>query len=164
MNLRIVVVLVLLVLSVFLSCCKAQSKRGEESIKQRAASERTPQDTQEIARKELEKRWVSFTEDALFTYVKRGENDIVMLLLSAGMNPNASSKGGATALMEAGSLGNVDTLKILLDAGAAVDAEDTYGRTALVFAVQDGFHTEAVKTLLENGLCLKMEPIQMRKL
>jgi len=71
--------------------------------------------------------------------------------LKAGANPNAATRGGETALMTASRTGSVDTVRILLDQGAAVDAkEDTRGQTALMWAI-DEKHSAVVKLLIDRG-------------
>ena len=46
--------------------------------------------------------------------------------------------------------GEADGLKVLLDAGADVDAKDRYGQTALMLAARGG-HLSAVRVLLEHS-------------
>ena len=55
-----------------------------------------------------------------------------------------------SALIYAASAGHVDTVRVLLEAGALVDAKDRDGRTALICAALRG-HTDVVETLLDKG-------------
>src|SRR5256885_6407516 len=57
---------------------------------------------------------------------------LVKRLLSAGANPNTENVAGATALMWAAP--DVDTMQLLLDAGADVNARSDDRRTPLVVA------------------------------
>ncbi len=60
------------------------------------------------------------------------------------------TSSGMTPLIEAANHGNVDAVKSLLAAGANVNAEDDYGRSALNCASEGGY-TEVVKVLLAAG-------------
>ena len=51
---------------------------------------------------------------------------------------------------EAISSGNTERVKILLDAGADINALDRYGQTALMRAAHQG-HTEVVRLLAQRG-------------
>ena len=76
-------------------------------------------------------------------------------LLKHGANVNALGPGEVTILMAASmpmndNAENVDMVKVLLDHGADVNAQDSLGNTALTLAVNYG-HAEIVKVLLDNG-------------
>jgi ankyrin repeat protein len=58
--------------------------------------------------------------------------------------------GLRVGLREAALLGETETIRALLDGGAAVDDADSKGRTALGLAVQAG-HGEAARLLLDRG-------------
>jgi ankyrin repeat protein len=76
---------------------------------------------------------------------------VVEKLLNAGANPNASLPSGETVLMSASFAGNVDTVKVLLDRGAGVNAKEAAkGQTALMWAASQG-HREVVRVLLDHG-------------
>jgi ankyrin repeat protein len=59
-------------------------------------------------------------------------------------------KGGYTALMAASEYGHREIVKLLIEAGADVNAADWYGRTALGWALRGG-HTDIVNLLKEAG-------------
>jgi ankyrin repeat protein len=93
-----------------------------------------------------------------------GNTDLVRLFLSKGAQVNAVSAannvvkngpiafGKATALHMAAAGGSVDVARVLLDAGAAVDARDVRGVTPLTFAVAtDRPQAGLVRLLIERG-------------
>jgi hypothetical protein len=72
-------------------------------------------------------------------------------LIAAGMDVNAvDSENNATALMEAAGNGNQEMVKVLLSAGADVNARSKNGRTA-VLNVQEDTTAEIVWTLVAAG-------------
>ena len=72
------------------------------------------------------------------------------LYSEAGYGINVTSKGGFTALMFAAQQGNVDSARILLDAGADVNERNPDHGNALVIAAASG-HEVLALFLLENG-------------
>ena len=91
----------------------------------------------------------------LLKAVQAGDAVEVTALLGQGANPNArqpKKEGGFTALMLAGIGGNPDIVRALLDKGAAVNAKDEFGGTALLHSLGKGKgHVEVVRLLLEKG-------------
>ncbi|XP_029981407.1 ankyrin repeat domain-containing protein 50 [Sphaeramia orbicularis] len=88
-----------------------------------------------------------------------GHDDIVELLLEAGAdvdetagpNGNVSAAAAVTPLLAAAAMGQIKTVSRLLFWGAAVDAIDCEGRTALCLAAARG-SVEVVRALLDRGL------------
>lgn len=76
----------------------------------------------------------------------------VAALLRAGAHPEAADAEGTTPLYAAAVQGSADTLRLLLEAGAAPDRESGYGAegTPLCAAACWG-HEEAVRELLTHG-------------
>jgi ankyrin repeat protein len=74
---------------------------------------------------------------------------VVKALLGHGANVNAKGPFGVTALMSATS-SSLETLGLLLNAGAIVDAVDDDRATALMYAASRG-RTATVKFLLDHG-------------
>eukprot|EP00118_Oscarella_pearsei_P010653 m.66547 g.66547 ORF g.66547 m.66547 type:complete len:641 (+) comp35393_c0_seq2:388-2310(+) len=63
---------------------------------------------------------------------------------------DCTDANGNTPLSESASGGNVDTVRLLIDKRANINAKGNYGRTPLYRAAFAG-HLESVKVLLENG-------------
>lgn len=73
-------------------------------------------------------------------------------LLQRPMDPNLVDQHGLTALHNAAKYGNLQMVKLLLEAGAKKDAPDTgvQGRTPLHCAAENG-HLDVVRLLVEAG-------------
>ncbi|XP_071763706.2 uncharacterized protein ankrd50l [Centroberyx gerrardi] len=88
-----------------------------------------------------------------------GHEDIVELLLEAGADvdetagpdANAPAAAAVTPLLAAAAMGHIRTVGRVLFWGAAVDAIDSEGRTALSLAAARG-SVEVVRALLDRGL------------
>lgn len=73
------------------------------------------------------------------------------LLVEHGANVNVASKQGRTPLMiAAANPSGADTVKLLLDKGANLNAKDSFGVTALFDAASSG-NTEGARLLIEKG-------------
>eukprot|EP00899_Mesostigma_viride_P014187 jgi/Mesvir1/2276/Mv19317-RA.1 len=81
-----------------------------------------------------------------------GRGDVVELKkrLAAGADIDQRDRRGNTALHEACSASESETVDVLLKAGARVDIANTSGKTALFVAAETG-HAHAVKVLLAAG-------------
>ena len=66
---------------------------------------------------------------------------------------------GATPLMHAAAFGNLDTLKLLLDAGADVNARNDFDATALLWAARD---PDKARLLIERGADVNTQSKQGR--
>ena len=83
-----------------------------------------------------------------------GEPDpaILRTLIVGGADVNAKGRTGKTPVMEAARLGMIQNVKILADAGAALDARDDLDRNVVMFgAMAKQSSLDIVKYLLENG-------------
>jgi outer membrane protein assembly factor BamB len=90
-------------------------------------------------------------EERLFAAARRGDAQAVSGLLQAGVNVNAETRYGATALTYASRHGHANVVQSLLEAGADPNvADDFYHGTPLSAAAFEG-HTEVVGLLLANG-------------
>jgi ankyrin repeat protein len=87
----------------------------------------------------------------------------VQLLLARGANVNARSENERTPLLVAAAFpGTVNLLKLLLDRGADLRAQDRGGATALSLAVRSA-DVEVVRFLVEKGLDPKaLTPVAVR--
>ncbi len=71
-------------------------------------------------------------------------------LMLLGVDPNADIPGRVSPFERQASEGNHELIRIMLDAGARVDARDKFGTTALFTAVHQG-HLQTVQVLVEHG-------------
>ena len=89
--------------------------------------------------------------DALTMAMSGSSDEMISKLLRAGANPNHSwNKKNFSHLMLSSRNGNLLTSKLLLNAGAEINARDTEGNTALHYASAEGF-TSIVKLLISRG-------------
>jgi ankyrin repeat protein len=98
--------------------------------------------------------------DPFITVVARlGKTPIVDALLKAGANPNSKSKiYNITTLMEAcGMYGNVETVRLLLDAGADINAKRD-GTTPISYALAFKKY-DIAKELLRRGAVITDEEL-----
>ena len=80
-----------------------------------------------------------------------GRTNAVLLLLSRGVSPDTKvDNAGNTALMTASALGQLETVKALLDYGADPNLRNDYGYSALMRAATS-MHAEIVRALLAGG-------------
>ncbi len=101
-------------------------------------------------------RWAEATGDSLIEAVQRQEVDTVRKLLDQGVDVNAKTHYGATALFFACDKATVELAKLLLEKGAEVDVTDTfYSATPLTWAIYNmrdsPAHREIVLLLLDEG-------------
>jgi ankyrin repeat protein len=81
----------------------------------------------------------------------------LLALLEQGDDINAIDKiGGCTALTHAAWMGQEDTVQLLLDHGAAIDARDRSGRSALHWASEGGY-PDMVTILVDRGANVDMK-------
>lgn len=90
-------------------------------------------------------------EDRLLLAVRTGDVAALKAALASGVNVNTKFRYDRMALSFAADRGNVEVVKVLLDAGADVNARDTfYGMDAMSQALNKK-HTAIVRMLLEEG-------------
>jgi ankyrin repeat protein len=97
--------------------------------------------------------WISPTESN--GQKNRRQYKYVQFLLSNSANPNVQSKTGKTPLMLAALAGDLETVKLLVESGADVNAEDYFGSNALNYAMDmsNGIHFKIPRYVqsLTNG-------------
>jgi outer membrane protein assembly factor BamB len=81
----------------------------------------------------------------------RTDADQVKALLAKGIDVNAKTDYGATALHFAASKGHLEIVKILLEHKAEVNAKDTFYSALPLDWAQMGSHAEVAKALVEAG-------------
>jgi hypothetical protein len=90
--------------------------------------------------------------DALLRAAARNDVEEVARLLAEGHDHEPNAKG-VTPLMGAAHAGALEPLRLLLAAGAPVDARDAHGYTALMLACNAG-HAVCVRLLLGAGAAI----------
>jgi len=99
---------------------------------------------------QLEKKGISFTEDAFYNAVRTDDQDTVKLFLAAGMNVNQSKSVNAeTPVMVAIEAGQMPMVKFLIAAGADLTYKDEQGRTPVSVAIKQG-NTQILKLLMDQ--------------
>jgi outer membrane protein assembly factor BamB len=92
----------------------------------------------------------SAAED-LFDAARSGDRARVARLLDSGLDVNSKARYDATALMFAADKGRLDVVRLLVERGAAVNAEDTFYKfKAIDLALMNG-HRAVATYLLERG-------------
>ena len=78
------------------------------------------------------------------------ENNLTQLkaLLSQKSNAAVADSRGITPLMYAAEIGSLDAMRLLIDRGADVNAQNAFGSTALMWSVTD---PAKVRLLLDHG-------------
>ena len=106
--------------------------------------------SKEQAIQELAKLNLKFTPDDFVRSAENGDAKAFQLFLDAGIDCNAQSSTGLTALMAASKNGRIDLVKKLLDQKVKIDAQGKDGVTALMLAA-DSNQFDIVKLLLEKN-------------
>jgi len=89
--------------------------------------------------------------EQFFAAARRGDAAAVKTFLDKGVDVNAKTRYGATALSYACDKGHVEVVKLLLERGADVNVKDTfYGEVPIGWALSRE-HVEIVKLLLDKG-------------
>lgn len=97
------------------------------------------------------------SDSEFFSAIKEGRRDDVLLMLSEGISPSATSPFFQPALSAAVQSGHVDIVRTLIDAGANVNARKFMGITSLHEAIRDAQSAPMVKLLLDAGAIVNDE-------
>ncbi len=84
----------------------------------------------------------------LFQAVRNNDLAAIQSAIAKGADANVRDRRGATPLMLAAAYGTPDAMKLLLDAGADVNAKSSFDATALLWAAGDA---AKVRLLVERG-------------
>ena len=85
-----------------------------------------------------------------------GKAETIGKALAQGYKPNARDPENRTVLMYAAFNGQTPIVKMLIEAGADVNAQDKVGTSALMFAASAPGATETVQLLLDSGAKINM--------
>jgi uncharacterized protein len=96
---------------------------------------------------------------ALAKAAGRGMLEQVELLLNKGVEVDAVSKHGNTALMRASFKGHLAVARFLLERGADINAENAQGNSAVLLAAGAG-HSDVVGLLLETGAAANTKNVE----
>jgi ankyrin repeat protein len=78
------------------------------------------------------------------------QRECVGLLLARGANPNAADSDKKTLVIHGARIGDIEIIRLLVEAGAYVKARDRSHKTALIYAV-DAHRRDIVSYLASNG-------------
>jgi ankyrin repeat protein len=83
------------------------------------------------------------------------ENNLAQLkaILAQTGSANVADDRGITPLMYAAEIGSLDAMRLLIDRGADVNAQNAFGATALIWSVSD---PARVRLLLDHGAQVNM--------
>lgn len=90
-------------------------------------------------------------EEDLLEAIRQGDAAAVKRLLDGGVSANAKYRYDRSALSFAADRGSVEIVRLLLDRGAAVDAQDTYYKMTPISAATMKGHVEILKALLAKA-------------
>jgi outer membrane protein assembly factor BamB len=89
--------------------------------------------------------------EGLWEAARAGDTGAVTKALDGGVDVNAKTRYGATALTFAADKGHLDVVKVLIGRGADVNAQDTFYRMRAVDMAMQNNHSAVVTLLLERG-------------
>lgn len=95
--------------------------------------------------------------DALQRAATEGQADVIRLCLIAGVDPDGPASG-MTPLILASSFGNIEAAKVLVLAGANVNARDETGSTAILRAAGRCEATELIELLIKAKADVNAQP------
>lgn len=90
---------------------------------------------------------------------EKGDTALVRMLVRAGADPSKAAPGGVYPLIAAARAGKTDTAKFLVERGAAANARDAAGKTALDYAAPSE-NAALISVFTKNGADLKKYVMQ----
>jgi len=100
---------------------------------------------------QLEKRGISFTDEAFLNGIKTNDIDAVKLFFAGGMSPNHIKKDtGETPMMIAIGAGQLPMVNFLITSGADLNAHDSQGQTLIDLALKQG-NTAILKIIMDQS-------------
>lgn len=104
---------------------------------------------------------VRASKEALLDAARRGDLPGVKAALDSGVDVNAKTDYGVTALTYASEKGYTDIAKVLIDRGADVDAQDYFFSSRAINWAARNDHADIVKLLLAHGATLPQEMLKV---
>eukprot|EP00960_Hanusia_phi_P059792 764290-Hanusia_phi.AAC.1 len=120
--------------------CKARAETGEPAERQRAAEKACT----------MQGVWRGQGESAVLAEVRKGQADVIAVLVIGGSEVNGRTANGSTALHVAAALGHLHCLQAFVRQQADVNARDDKGETC-AHAASRGRQMEALRYLGEVG-------------
>src|SRR5690349_11570495 len=99
----------------------------------------------------MEKKKSARPEEQLFESASNGDALVLSYLLKEGLHPDVRDQYGTTPLMEACRFGRAKCVRLLVSAGADVNAEDKEKATVLMYACDGASSGKVVVFLIANG-------------
>jgi ankyrin repeat protein len=87
----------------------------------------------------------------LHRFVRAGNPSAITVLLDAGVNPDVTDDGGATALHHAAGRGDLACMTALIDGHADLDHRDREHASSPVLWAREFNHPDAIRLLLDSG-------------
>ncbi len=93
---------------------------------------------------------MSDNESTLMCAARKGETEIIELLLDNNLDIEARDKDGKTALIYAIESNQLEAVKLLISRGADIEARDNQGKTALMYAAENN-RFDIMHELIKQG-------------
>lgn len=94
---------------------------------------------------------VASPPEQLFDAARAGDRAVIVRLLDSGIDVNVKARYNATALMFASDKGHIDSVRLLIERGADLNAEDTFYRFKAIDLALMNNHRAVAQLLLERG-------------
>src|ERR1043166_5243080 len=92
--------------------------------------------------------------DSFYSAIRANDLPRPGAMLEQGAGVNVADERGLTPLMYAAYAGSADAMRLLIDKGAHVNAQNAFGSTALMWSVTD---LKKVRLLTEHGADVRSE-------